>query len=437
MNDPTKRASFVAVTSRASWTVVCAILLGCAACGHGGAKATNGTGSGTGTGTGSGTDVVVVEAVPDAGVEDVGSGTGTGTAVVENDDPLPAPKLELVDTVETTETRADMSASLIKPAEKADADGKRALAIVYYQALRVARGPNSPEARRLAELWALAGQPDEAVRVFDELIAAATDLAKMRELKAARDKIAGVRAVYSTRIELPSLDKEAETIFKKGRAAYKKKQYGDALVYFQMGYALAPDLAGFLRELGATYKELKADDKRLEFYTRYLRLRPFGSNADDIRKELAKEKGVLGALTVTTSLPCESVILINRQPMPPKQIDKAFKVAPGTYVGLCISEKYEFGMWARAEVTADATATLAFKWALVENQLKKPFGRIRIENPEEPGVMMDLGISSDVLGVQVPDDGRGLQYTATSDDGSKTKSDFIKLTAGQRHEIKW
>ena len=59
-----------------------------------------------------------------------------------------------------------------------------------------------------------------------------------------------------------------------------------------MGYALAPDLPGFLRELGSTYDKLDAPDRKREFYRRYLVQRPFGANADVVRDELAKDKDV-------------------------------------------------------------------------------------------------------------------------------------------------
>lgn len=427
------RDSLIAVTTRGSWTLVCAFLLGCAACGHGGTKV-NGAGNGSGTGAAAIDAGADPFAAVDAGPEVVGSGTGSEPV---DDPPLPPPKLDLVDTVETTEGRDKMSEALVKPAEKARTDRKFALAIVYYRAIVVARGPGGPEALTLAELWQLAGQSTEALEVLDAYMAAQTEMTAVRDARKKREQYAKASNAFATRIELPALDKEGGAMFEKGRKAYKKKQWGDALVYFQMGYALAPDLAGFLRELGATYKELKADDKRLEFYLRYLRIRPFGENADLIRKELKDEKGVLGTLTVETSLKCETVILINRQQMPQKQVKKPFPVAPGTYIGLCVSEKYEFGMWARAEVTGGGDATLRFNWALIENKLVKPYGRIRIENPDDPGVMMDLGVSSTLLGVKVPDDGRSLSYLGTSDDGSKTTEGFLKLVAGQTHEIKW
>ena len=92
--------------------------------------------------------------------------------------------------------------------------------------------------------------------------------------------------------------REAKQAFALGRAAFAAKQYGDALVYFHMGYALAPELPGFLRELGSTYDKLGAAEPKREFYRRYLVQRPFGANADVVRAELAKDKDVLGTLLV-------------------------------------------------------------------------------------------------------------------------------------------
>jgi hypothetical protein len=131
------------------------------------------------------------------------------------------------------------------------------------------------------------------------------------------------------------------------------------------------------------------------------------------------------------------VLLVNQQVADAKALGKALKVAPGGYDGFCLDEAHEFGMWAHADVVAGGDSTMKFEWALIVNKLAKPMGRIRIENPEDPGVMMDLGISSDTVGVQVPSDGRALVYTCVDDSGEKTKSDHIKLEAGQTIEIKW
>src|SRR5262247_3641569 len=65
---------------------------------------------------------------------------------------------ELHDSVQTKTSRAKLSAALVKPAEKAAKARDWARAIPLYQAIVVARGPASAEAKELATLWTLAGQ---------------------------------------------------------------------------------------------------------------------------------------------------------------------------------------------------------------------------------------------------------------------------------------
>ncbi len=351
------------------------------------------------------------------------------------DDPPAKVVGELIHTVTTSKSRVDMSASLVKPA--ADAASKREFgrAIRYYNALVVARGPGSAEAHRLAELWALAGQPEDAKEVLRAFIASSSD---DKAIKLARQDLANldkVRDIFGSRLELPSLDKEAKKVFDLGRAAYKKKKWADSLVYFHMGLALAPDLPGFLRELGGTYDKLGAKDKKIEFYERYLRARPFGKNADAIRKEIPK--GTLGSLSVASTLPCD-LVLINRQPLPVKKLPaKNLKLAAGIYKGMCINGQYELIVFDRVEIKAGASATLEFKWAVLINALENPMGRIAVENAREPGTMMDLGITSPELGVVLPDDGRALKIILKDDSGARTEERFIKFTPGEKKVIKW
>src|SRR5439155_26924199 len=111
--------------------------------------------------------------------------------------------------------------------------------------------------------------------------------------------------------------------------AFALTQYGDALVFFHMGHALAPELPGFLRELGSTYDRLGASSQKREFYRRYLVQRPFGANADAVRVELAKEKDAPGSLIITSSLPCAE-LWVNRQKLPKLDLSgKGIPVAPG------------------------------------------------------------------------------------------------------------
>lgn len=346
------------------------------------------------------------------------------------------PGANVVATIKTVKSRADISAALVKPAEQAadKRDWKRAIPL--YQAVVVARGPASPEARKLASLWTLAGQRDEAIKVLREFVAATDDPAAMNEAKAEIGRLEKNADPFGKQFETAALVPEATKAFKAGRAAFAAKQYGDALVYYTMGYALAPDLPGFLRELGATYEKVGAKDRKIDFYREYLLRRPFGKNADEVRKDLAGEKNVLGTLTVSSSLPCDQVWL-NRQPLPGKLPKKDLALPPGTYKALCLNNKYEIAMFEYATVSAGQSAQLSFNWAILVNALDAPLGRISIENPKSPGVMLDLGISNPEVGVVVPADGRALRMVLKDDSGSKVVERFQKLTPGQRVVVKW
>lgn len=356
-------------------------------------------------------------------------GSGSGATA-------PAVVVELHDTVQTKASRTKLSAALIKPAEKAAKARDWARAIPLYQAIVVARGPGSPEAKELATLWTLAGQNANAAEVLAAYAAATKDAAEQRAAEAEVSRLTANPDPFAKELALVSLDADAKKLFKAGRAAYKAKSYGDALVDYRMGLALAPDLPGFFRELGATYDKLGATDQKHAFYRRYLLARPFGGNADVVRAELGKDKGALGTLVISTSLPCEQ-LWVNRQRMPAKIPAKGIAVAPGIYKGLCFHSKYEMALFEYATVDAGKTVTLAFNWAIIVNQLENPYGRISIENPAAPGMMIDLGISSPEIGVAVPADNHPLKMVVKDDAGTKSEERTIDLAAGQRKVVRW
>lgn len=363
------------------------------------------------------------------GPNDDGSATGSdaGTSGVV---------IELHDTVPTKTARTKLSATLIKPAEKAAKARDWARAIPLYQAIVVARGPSSAEAKELATLWTLAGQNANAAEVLAAYAAATKDAAERSAAETEVTRLTANPDPFAKELALVSLDADAKKMFKLGRAAYKAKSYGDALVYYRMGLALAPDLPGFLRELGATYDKLGATDQKHAFYRRYLLARPFGGNADVVRAELGKDKGALGTLVISTSLPCEQ-LWVNRQRIPAKLPAKGIAVAPGVYKGLCFHSKYEMALFEYATVDAGKTATLAFNWAIIVNQLENPYGRISIENPSSPGMMIDLGISSPEIGVAVPADNHPLKMVVKDDAGTKSEERTIDLAPGQRKVVRW
>ncbi len=215
-----------------------------------------------------------------------------------------AKSVPLYQTVATRRSRAQLSDFLVAPAQRAAKARDWPRAIPLYQALVVARGPGSPEARQLATLWTLAGQNERAAEAWSELAAAAADPSEHGAAAAEAARLSSTSDPFADKLVLAEQTAEARRGFALGRAAFTARHYGDALVYFHMGYALAPDLPGFLRELGATYDKLGAEREKREFYRRYLVQRPVGGNADAVRAELIKDREGLGTLEISSSLPC-------------------------------------------------------------------------------------------------------------------------------------
>jgi tetratricopeptide (TPR) repeat protein len=352
-----------------------------------------------------------------------------------DDDPAAA---DLVLTVKTAKPRAELSQFLVKDAEDAAKKRDWPHAVPIYEALVVARGRGSAEARKLADLWALAGQPNEAVAVLQDFIAATEDPAAQKEAKDALDRFQQNTAdeAFTQELRRAPVDKDANEAFKRGRASFAKKEYGDALVYYTMGFRLAPDLPGFLRELAATYDKLGKPAEKINFYRAYLQRRPFGKNADDARKALGNDKKVLGTIAITASLPCDQVWIAGEE-MPGKLPRKDLTFAPGTYRSLCVNEKYALTLFKDFVVTAGQTTALTFNWGIVVNSLQNPLGRILLEKARVPGTMVDLGVGQPEIGVELPDDGHALKLQLKSDDGTKSDERYVKITPGQRLVVQW
>jgi tetratricopeptide (TPR) repeat protein len=342
----------------------------------------------------------------------------------------------LYQSVATRKPRAQLSAFLVAAAQRAARARDWAKAIPLFEALVVARGPGSPESKQLATLWTLAGQNERASESWTDYAAAVADPAERAQAQSEAARLSSAGDPFADKLALTEQTADAKRAFALGRAAYAAQQYGDALVYFHMGYALAPELLGFLRELGATYDKLGADIQKREFYLRYLRQRPFGANADFVRAELAKERDVLGTLQVSSSLPCTE-LWINRQRLTGKLPEKGIVVAPGNYKGLCFNPRFEMALFEYATVEAGKPAAMTFRWGIVENRLEHPFGRIALENPKAPGVMIDLGITSREIGVAAPADGKKLRMILKDDSGVRTETRMVQIELGQRLVVKW
>jgi tetratricopeptide (TPR) repeat protein len=341
----------------------------------------------------------------------------------------------LFQTVLTKTPRDKLSEFLVAPAQKATKARDWAKAIPYYQALVVARGPASAEAKQLATLWTLAGQNEQAAEAWTAYAAALTESRDREAALAEATRLAATPDPFADRLVLTQLIQDARRAFAIGRDAFARKQYSDALVCFHIGYALAPELPGFLRELGATYDKLGADASKREFYQRYLVQRPFGANADAVRAELRKDKNALGTLLISSSLPCAE-LWVNRQKIGKPPV-KGITVAAGSYKGLCFNPKFEMALFEYAVVEPGKTTEMTFRWAIIENKLERPFGRIALENAKSPGSMIDLGITANEIGVAAPADGHKLKMTLKDDSGIRSEERMVVITPGQRIIVKW
>jgi hypothetical protein len=90
-----------------------------------------------------------------------------------------------------------------------------------------------------------------------------------------------------------------------------------------------------------------------------------------------------------------------------------------------------------ATVEPGKPAAMAFRWAIVENKLESPLGRIALENPKAPGTMIDLGITAREVGVAAPPDGRKLRMVLKDDSGIRTEERQVVIAPGQHLTVTW
>jgi tetratricopeptide (TPR) repeat protein len=334
----------------------------------------------------------------------------------------------------TGSSKEDLAAFLVKPAEAALAERKFALAISLFRGIVAIRGDGDAVVWKLAEAWTLAGEFESASEELERYLGAVTD--RDEEIRARQhiSELAERPKGFGGRVfEVQPATAQAGEAFKRGRKFFTGKKFPEAVLMFKAGIVMAPDLPGNYRELGEAFDKLGRSGEANDFFVRYLKIRPFGKNADTARKRLEKA-GMVGKLSVETSFPCEQVWM-NRQPMPSKLPVKTMIVAPGKYKLLCYTEKFHLAHYVTVEVPKGAAAQTTFAWAVLENKLE-PWGRVVMENPENPGEMTDIGVWTEV-GVPMPSDRRALRIVMKAGDGSKNKELFLKIEPGKRIPLQW
>lgn len=331
---------------------------------------------------------------------------------------------------------AELSAFLEEPAREAVRRRDYALAVSLYRGILEIRGEGDEAAWHLAEVFQFAREPDAAVEVLERYAAVVRDAAARRR---ALDRITTLRKTDyrfgSGRFAPRPALRQAVAAFKKGRALFRQELYAEAALLFRAGIVMAPNMPGSYRELAEAYGRLGRAAEADAFFAEYLRLHPFGQNADAVRAQLA-DTGLLGSVTIASSFPCEQVWL-NGQPVPLERHPPGSRItlSPGRYKALCYVERYHHVQFERFGIVAGGATKVEFAYAILLNELD-PWGRITIEDPRRRGVLVDIGLFPE-LGVAVPPDGRDLQLVLVSGDHSHREQRTIRVTPGARLIVRW
>ncbi len=327
----------------------------------------------------------------------------------------------------------DLASFLVKPAEDALASRRFGLAVSLWRGVAAIRGDASDATWKLADAWTLAGEFEAAAEELGRFAQATSDEARRAE---ALQKIADLekrpKGFAGKVFEVVPADKEAKEAFRRGRIRFRAGKYADAAALYRAGVEMAPDVAGNVRELASAYEKMGRAADAQPFFLRYLRLRPFGKNADGVRAKLDRA-GALGRLSIVSSFPCE--VWVNRQPLGRPLPLKNLPVAPGTYRILCFSERFHFARYLNVAVGKGENARASFDWAILVNKLE-PWGRIVMENPDRANEMNDIGVW-DEIGVPVPEDRRAVRVVLRAGDSSRRKELLLQLEAGKRIPLVW
>lgn len=218
---------------------------------------------------------------------------------------------------------------------------------------------------------------------------------------------------------------DAEWAFKEGQKRFKAKKFKEAVPYFQAAMLLDPGAPGPYRMLGAAYGKIGERQKESRFFIEYLRVRPDGNIAEEVRKLLAKT-GQLGFLTIESSFPCD-VVINGRELQGRLTPVKKLAVPPGGY-SISLGSDHLHGQWnIRDRVVVTAGQESVFKLPLGILVVKvNPWARISVDG-KYVGSYEELGLRSGDYRIHLE-----------SADGTKQKDLTVSIQPGQKYVVdKW
>ncbi len=344
-------------------------------------------------------------------------------------------------------TASDPNAAvLLDEGNKAYNAGDTSRAATLYDAYLQLNGQDRDILVRLAELYQSLGRNDQALPLFrratEKFCAPActgggclveADCRRYQEIlkKISADSADDDQVPLTVRV--PEV---ASKMFASAMELKKARKFEQARVLFTVALKLDPDLVGVYRHLGEVYEQLKDQKQADEFYLWYLRVRPAGPLAAQVRKKLSPQAtGQLAKLTITSSWSCYVVIgseqLTDARGKPLKTPVKELTLPAGRYaVGyVCPDQHVARREW--VTLAARESATKDFGFGVISVDLN-PWARILAARnvPGQNPQFMDLGLF-DTIGL--PAGSYTLKLTAF--DKSRTKTLTIDIKSKETIKI--
>jgi Flp pilus assembly protein TadD len=317
----------------------------------------------------------------------------------------------------------DDGAWLEKAAEASVVKGEYPRAVALFRGL-VALRPHDPSPTyRLAEVYTLAGQYEEAIGEYRRFAARTeADPARKARAEAEAARLENAPAPFAeTLFKQAAATPESKRLFEEGKRDAQARRWQPAVNELQAALLLDPDLPGPYRLLGAVYG--KTGDRAQErlFLADYLRVRPDGKIADTVRATLAKEH-VLGVLSIDASFPCR--VYINGRETGKTTPLKKYALPPGKYVIGLENEQYHIVRNLRVDITSGKETDKTFAFGVLSTKLD-PWARVRVDG-KDIGLWDEAGI---------PEGTHNISYK--SHDGAKEKSVELTIKGGARAKLSW
>ncbi|MSP61254.1 MAG: PEGA domain-containing protein [Myxococcales bacterium] len=324
----------------------------------------------------------------------------------------------------------DETRTLTDEVERAIAEGRHGRAAALLRGLETLAAPSPAPVLRSAEVFALAGQRDQAIESYRRYAAAPQAIPEARaraEAEAARLEAAPPLPGAPLRIERAT--DEAKRLFESAQRLQKSGHTDAAVRLLEAAVELDPELPGPYRVLGALFggggggTGGPAPDKAREvrYLAGYLRLRPDGPIADAVRERLEKERA-LARLTVEASFPCE--LLIDGRPVGRVTPVKDLAVPPGPHTVTLVNERYHIARNLRVELRQGEALTRGFEFGVLHTRLE-PWARVRVDGK-------DIGLWDEV---GVPAGRHAVSFEAH--DGTRRGAREVDVTPGGHSELHW